>query len=81
MKNMVQNPHILKSFELPSQDCSEVRLPSYEKLFPASWAGDAVAEERHRDAVQKIVNWSKDKDGQNKVEYFQAVYTSAKKQF
>ena len=75
---MVQNPHILKSFELPSQDCSEVRLPSYEKLFPASWAGDALAEERHRDAVQKIVNWSKDKDGQNKVEYFQAFHTSAK---
>ena len=45
MKNIVQNTHILKSFdlvELPFQDCSEVRLPSYEKLFPASWAGDAV---------------------------------------
>ena len=45
MKNMVKNPHILKSFdlvELPSQDCSEVRLPSYEKLFPANWAGDTL---------------------------------------
>ena len=81
MKNMVQNPHILKSFaivELSSQDCSEVRLPCYEKLFPASWAGDAVAEERHRDAVQKIVNWSKNKDGQHKVDYFHAFHTSAK---
>ena len=53
---MVQNPHILKSFELPSQDCSEVRLPSYEKLFKPNWTGDAAAEEMHRDAVQKIVN-------------------------
>jgi hypothetical protein len=61
LKNLVQNPHILKRFdlvELPSQNCSEVRLPSYEKLFPASWAGDASSEERHRDAALKIVNWS-----------------------
>ena len=73
MKNMVQNPHILKSFDLaklPSQNCSEGRLPFYEKLFPANWAGDAEAEERHRDAVKKIVNWSKNKDGQHKVKYF-----------
>ena len=59
MKNMVQNPHILKSFELPSIDCS---------------AGDAAAadEERHREAVQKIVNWSKNEDGQHNVKYFHA---------
>ena len=65
METIVQNPHILKSFELPSIDCS---------------AGDAAAaaEERHRDAVQKIVNWSKNKDGQHKVEYFHAFHTSAK---
>ena len=60
METIVQNPHILKSFELPSIDCS---------------AGDAAAaaEERHRDAVQKIVNWSKDE-----VKYFHALHTSAK---
>ena len=69
---MVQNPYILKSFDLdglPSKHGSEVRLPSYEKLFPDNWAGDSQAEERHRDAVHKIVNWSKDKDGKHKVEY------------
>ena len=65
METKVQNPHILKSFELPSNNCS---------------AGDAAAaaEEGHRDAVKKIVNWSKDEDGQHKVKYFHALHTSAK---
>jgi hypothetical protein len=70
MKRLAQNPYNLNSLDLSklnSQFNSQYRLPSYDKIYPTNWCGDTQAEERHRDAVDKIVNWSKDPVDKKKV--------------
>ena len=70
MKRLAPNPYNLNSLDLSklnSQFNSQYRLPSYDKLYPTNWCGDTQADEIHRDAVDKIVNWSKDPVDKKKV--------------
>ena len=39
-------------------------LPTYQEIFPASWAGDSRVEQRHREIMQRIQAWPKDQHNQ-----------------
>ena len=65
---MSNNPDIVTSLDLHgllsrldlSRGVSDTRMAEYEDLYPDGWAGDRLAERRHREAVSKIVNWPAD---------------------
>ena len=59
MATSLDIPDLLSRLDL-SKEAADTRMPAYEELYPDRWAGDRQAEERHRDAVYKIVNWPTD---------------------
>jgi len=43
-----------------SRGVSGTRMASYAELYPEGWAGDRLVEGRHRESVNKLVNWPRD---------------------
>ena len=69
--NIMSRPEIqvlLSTLDMADSLARMARMVTYEELYPVGWAGNKGAERRHRDAVYKITNWPKNKEG--KVGYF-----------
>ena len=50
---------LLSRLNLSRRVCS-TRMVTYEDLYPEGWAGDRLVEGRHRESVNKLVNWPRD---------------------
>ena len=59
------NPDIVSALDLSdilsrldlSKDVTDTRMPTYEELYPANWAGDRAKEEMHKKVVLNILSW------------------------
>jgi len=64
--NIMSRPDIqvlLSTLDMAGSLARMARMVTYEELYPVGWAGNKGAERRHRDAVYKITNWPKNKEG------------------
>ena len=66
VQSIARNQDIIRNFNLstvftrlPLENLANMRMASYENVFPTNWAGDLRKEARHKEIVEKIVNWPK----------------------
>ena len=75
VKSVTENPDLIQSLDLVdllsgldmSEDKNDMRMVSYDELYPQHWARNTKAEQRHRDIVTRITNWPK--TGENEVRF------------